>query len=1136
MQQLRLFLFICTLSLTWLVQAQESLWQEKKFAVRDSIQIDSLSIQSSLFKIQSLNGDEIPSSQYDVDFSKAILRLSSDIKTDSILVSYLRYPNFLTQKYESEYRIIDQDNEAMQRLLVLEKPNIEKDYTPFDGLETYGSLSRGVRVGNSQNAVLNSELDLQISGKISDDISIRASIQDNNLPTQQGSYSQTLDEFDQIFIELYHKDWFVRAGDVDIGNNKRYFSSFQKKIQGISGAIKLESENGSETEIYASGALVKGVFHRNEFKGVDGNQGPYKLKGPNGELYVLIVSGSERVFVNGIILERGENKDYQIDYNAGEIRFNPSYPITSNMRISVEYQFTERSYTRYLVNTGVTHETTKGLSLGLDIYSEQDSKNRSLQQNLSPEQVQILKDAGNDKEAMFAPSAVEDSYSENKILYRKVTVNGEEIFEFSNDPNETLYQVKFTYVGPNQGDYIVEEQTAIAKIFAYRSPIAGIKQGDYEAKIQLTAPEMLQVITAYADYKPKEDQHYFAELALSHYDQNLFSKIDNSENIGYASKIGIYQPLVRFSDTNKIRVFADLDYIEERFQSIQEIYQSEFNRDWNLQEVSGTQHLLLSGVEWLQSKGQIRYSWEKLSFQGSFQGNRHQLQAQHRSEKWQNDSRASIMESKADTLSTKFIKAYQHTNYSLDKAWVGAKFSLERNEQENTETRKLNALSHQYAMADFYIGIGDSLNRFVQVGYKTQVNDSLVNEKLAKVNQAHNYYIKSKLIQTDQAQLSAYANFRELKYKSAAQENQKNLNAQIQYQQNFLKNNINLNIHLESNSGVLAQQEFTYIKVEPGQGVYKWVDYNDNGIQELDEFEIAEFPDEAEYIRVLLPNQHYVQVNESKFSQTLSMQIREWKDLDSWKGLIGKLYNQSSYLVDRKVAKDGSSFHFNPFKDAGDEQMGLHLNFRNSLFFNRGLQRYTTNYTYMKSENQYLQVFGLQKNILESHQLRFQHKVQEQWVLHQFLSKGKNSSSSTNFENRNYNLKQYELEPKISYVPGFNTSIDLYYNYTNKENSIGARESLKHHKLGVSAHYANKQSFSIYGEFNYINNKFEGDSFSAVAYQMLEALQPGTNYTWSLRFQKKLTKYLDLNFDYQARKSENTSLIHTGNIQLKAYL
>ena len=70
---------------------------------------------------------------------------------------------------------------------------------------------------------------------------------------------------------------------------------------------------------------MKGSFTKSILNVENGNQGPYKLMGENGELYVLIISGSESVFVNGIKIERGIDKDYIMNYNAGEIIFNSGF-------------------------------------------------------------------------------------------------------------------------------------------------------------------------------------------------------------------------------------------------------------------------------------------------------------------------------------------------------------------------------------------------------------------------------------------------------------------------------------------------------------------------------------------------------------------------------------------------------------------------------------------------------------------------------------------------------------------------------------------------------------------------------------------------------------------------------------------
>lgn len=146
-----------------------------------------------------------------------------------------------------------------------------------------------------------------------------------------------------------------------------------------------------------------------------------------------------------------------------------------------------------------------------------------------------------------------------------------------------------------------------------------------------------------------------------------------------------------------------------------------------------------------------------------------------------------------------------------------------------------------------------------------------------------------------------------------------------------------------------------------------------------------------------------------------------------------------------------------------------------------------------------------------------------------------NESVSENFASKNFDFKQTRFNPKISYLLNDNTRFDIFYQYASKDNTIGSMESLKQQKYGTSFTFANNGKGAINGEFNYFSNTFSGNANTPVSYQMLEGLQPGKNFTWSLLAQKKLTDFLDLNLSYFGRKTETSRTIHTGTIQLKAY-
>jgi hypothetical protein len=234
------------------------------------------------------------------------------------------------------------------------------------------------------------------------------------------------------------------------------------------------------------------------------------------------------------------------------------------------------------------------------------------------------------------------------------------------------------------------------------------------------------------------------------------------------------------------------------------------------------------------------------------------------------------------------------------------------------------------------------------------------------------------------------------------------------------------------------------------------------------------------------------------------------------------------------VAREGENFDLNPFQSS-DNQLGLNLSFRNSLFFNRGKQYFTTNYTYLSTANENLQSIGSISNDIESHQLRFLHKIEDTWLVTINAQSGINASSSENFANRNYKIDDLLFKPQLSYLFDNSNRLEVFYQYQSKDNQINDTATLGQQNIGLGWAFNKAQNFAVNGEIKYVKNDFEGQAFSPVGFQMLEGLQPGTNFTWNLLFQKNITKFLDLNLSYSGRGSETARTVHTGNVQLKAY-
>ena len=460
---------------------------------------------------------------------------------------------------------------------------------------------------------------------------------------------------------------------------------------------------------------------------------------------------------------------------------------------------------------------------------------------------------------------------------------------------------------------------------------------------------------------------------------------------------------------------------------------------------------------------------------------------------------------------------------------------MENNEERLASTQQLSALSQKFSEYGAFIGRGDSTKVYAELGYLLRKNDSLQNGIVQRVNSSNSYYLKSRLLKSSVRDLSLFVNYRTLNYEDTSRKSEPSLNSRLLYSDSFFKQFIQLTTAYETNSGTIAQQEFTYLEVDPGQGVYMWNDYNNNEIQELQEFEVAPFPDLAKYVRVFLPNQIFVKTHQNKFSLSLTLNPSIWQNENGIKKFFSYFYNQTSFLTDRKIIRDGDNFDMDPFSADERNLLGLNSSFRNSFFFNRGKQKHSTTYTYITSRTRNLLSIGLLESKNTSQQLQYLHLLDKSWLVN-FSSKTIFSTiDSENYTARNYEIKGYQLAPKISYLFSKNTSWDLFYEYQKKENQIGNNELLTQNRFGTSFTYSGKKQFTANGEFSLYNNTYTGNSLSSVGFQMLEGLQPGKNQTWRLLLQKNLTQYLDINVNYQGRKSETSKTIHTGSIQLRAY-
>ncbi len=1037
--------------------------------------------------------------------------------------------SILAAKIETDYFIKDTLDfiKNQNKIIVDDAVLLKNDRQRFLGeLNSKGSIIRGITFGNNQGQSVQSSMDLQITGKLSKYVSILASISDHNLPIQADGYTQTLEEFDKIYIQLNIKDKSIlRAGHLDLMDDKTYFAKYQRKSMGLQFGTIFGTEN--KTKVDVAMGVARSEFHRIRFQAVEGNQGPYRLTGKNGEQFITIISGSEQVFIDGILMKRGENQDYIINYNTGEITFTSFRPIFSQNFITISFNYTNRNYSRYQFTGGINHAREK-LRLGFNWFLENDNKNSPLALNLSKEDEQILAEAGNDTNLMYAPSGVVTDYDVNKILYKLENGANGDYYEFTTASDIVLYQVAFTYFGANLGDYKVKQTTNNGRVFEYVGP----NMGDYRAVRKLPSPQKSQVYSFNTEYLLNEGK-VGGDFSLSNYDINLFSSKDNASNLGYAARIYGNKTFTK----NEWKGTPSFEYqrIDKKFHILDRINDVEFSRDFNLaQEFSQrTQNrFIFSFLNRWKNNSIINYRLNYLDEQDTYKGIKNDLDFGWLKGKFNTKGKLSYLDTNSTTQDTKFIRGAVATEYTDKKGSWSTGASMEHNEKKYDEIGLMDVTSFSWREVFVQRKIGDTARTKLLAKMYLRANDSVRENRLENMNKILGFMAESQIIKTEKTTLNALVHYRKFFYNDAydnANYNQDFIVGNILYNQQLFRNGMRLQAFYELGNGQEAQREFQYLKVTDGQGVYKWTDYNGDGVQQLDEFEIAEYADLAQYIRVYTNSVKYLPSNKNKLQLALFVNPAvvfnsENAFLKRWNFNLS-INSQNSYFKKDKVLV------LNPF-EKNDEQILKNQNILASAQFNpTDKSGWNGNYRFIANNNLLNANYSNEQRQQTSHFVNVGY-----WFNKEFRVDWENSvheivNSSQIFVTRDYKLNNFETKPKATYKFTDAIQAELSTAYRQKKNLTG-EEFLKAFDITGSLQWERKKT-SIRGNFSFISNDFTGNSFSIVGNQMLDGLKPGKNQVWSVFIQQAINSFLQLNLNYEGRNSGDRT-IHIGSMQIKA--
>jgi len=532
------------------------------------------------------------------------------------------------------------------------------------------------------------------------------------------------------------------------------------------------------------------------------------------------------------------------------------------------------------------------------------------------------------------------------------------------------------------------------------------------------------------------------------------------------------------------------------------------------------------------------YEISALNQASQFKGVRQNAIAIYRKKHFELSWNANLLTSDQSQTETRFFRNNIAAIYKLKSLNIGVEQHSENNQWK--EKNSHNLLTNSFANKTYkvYLKSSETSQNQFETFYQYRKDLMPWENKMSSQSESEDIGFVLWLKKNKKNQLKLTSNYRKLRILNQDISNEKpeeNFLGKLEHRSRIFKGIIRTSTYYELGSGLEADRIYSYLEVNPGQGVYKWTDYNKNEIKEINEFEIASFKDEANYIRISNITTNYRKVYTSEYRQSLNIQLKRLKGSSKLVKFASAISNRLSYRIAKKSKDNDFNLYGNPFSSTQNNSNIINLtsSLQNTLSFHPKKSKMTYDYIYLNNESKLLLNNGFERSQLTQNGLRLIWRKQD-WQISNRLDKGDKTRGSEVYSSKDYKLNFLKNELKFKYQVDRNFQVEFEYLFKNKENKLSI-EKLESHDLGLEAQFSPGKKKNLSASAHFLNLTYNSDSNSSIAYEILEGFLPGNNMTWHLNYQQQLSKTFQMNINYRGRKAEENSAIHVGNVELRAF-